>query len=174
MYNYRPPRRPKKATLLVLILLFASTTALGVSALAPPLPRLWQCVGLLLLIPAIQLVSRYFLLQYLYRLRPNAGGGVDFEVYTYRRGDRMQLVCRVALSEMVRITPIGQKSADRPAGIRRFSYLPDLAPAGAVVISVKNADGDSEIAVLPDEGMLSLLRQGMQPPELFDPAKKTE
>ena len=78
MYDYRPPRRPKKAALLVLILLFASTTALGVSALAPPLPRLWQCVGLLLLIPAIQLVSRYFLLQYLYRLRPNADGGGGF------------------------------------------------------------------------------------------------
>jgi len=139
----------------------AAATAFAAATVAPPTPYLWQCLGLLLLIPVTHLISRYFLLQYLYRLRSYEDGRVDFEVYAYRRGNRMQLVCRVALSEIVAVTSHGAKGADAATDAKRFSYLPDISPAGAVVLSVQNADGASEVAILPDEGMRRLLEEAV-------------
>ncbi len=156
MYDYRVPRQNAKAKLLALGLLMLSAAAFVGSAFTP-YPAILQCVGLACLFPMIQLVARYMAVQYLYRLRPYEDGNVDFEVYAYRGGARMQLVCRIGLEEVVAVTPLSPENKKAPKGMKRYGYQMDIAPEGAVVVSITNADGDCELLLVPDayiEGVL--------------------
>ena len=105
MYDYKPTRTNANAKIAVTILLAAAVIAFVGSGLVPKYPSILQCIGLCLLIPVIQITTRYLILQYLYRLRTQDDGSVDLDVYTYRGGSRMQLVCRVGLSEITAAVP---------------------------------------------------------------------
>ena len=164
MYDHRPSRTDATAKRAVFLLLVAAAAALVGSALVPSGSLALQCLGLFLLLPATQLAARYLALQYLYRIRPREDGSTDLEVYTYRGGARMQLVCRIALSDVKEISPLTKENRKPQAGTKRYHYAPDMHPANATVLSVDNADGACELLLAPDETMLTLLRSGMQPP----------
>ena len=150
MYDYRPPRQNAKARMLVLMLLILSVASFACSAMMPQYPMILQCVGLLLLLPMIQITARYLVIQYLYRLHPYEDGNVDFEIFSYRGGARMQLVCRVGLEEVVAVAPLREENKRAPHGIRRYPYQPDMGPRDALVVSIRNGDGDCEILIAPD------------------------
>lgn len=158
MYDYKPPRRNATAKILCLLLFAASAVAFVGSAFVPAYPIILQSLGLLLLVPFIQIFGRYLVLRYLYRVRPYEDGSADLEIYTYRGGDRMQLVCRVALSEITAAVPLTRENKKPPHGVRRYNYCPDIGPTGALVLSVTNGDGDCEILLSPDEHMTALLQ----------------
>lgn len=158
MYDYRVPRQNAKARLLALLFLMLAVGAFVGSAFTP-YPAILQCVGLACILPTIQLVARYMVLQYLYRLRSYEDGNVDFEVYAYRGGARMQLVCRVGLEEVVAVTPLGDENKKAPSGIKRYGYQMDIAPVGAVVVSIRNSDGDCELLLVPDAYIEGALRE---------------
>ncbi|MBE6555818.1 MAG: hypothetical protein E7663_06290 [Ruminococcaceae bacterium] len=162
MYEYRPRKTNHRAATAVALLLAASVTAFIGAALFSFYPSILQCVGLCLLIPVIQLTSRYLVLQYLYRVRSYDEGGADLEIFSYRGGSRMQLVCRVALSDITAIHPLGEQNRKPPHRVHRYDYCPDLSPLNAVVLSVANGDGEQEIQLSPDERMLTLLQGGMR------------
>lgn len=156
MYEQKPKRSSPTARIAVTLLLLASIAAFGGSAFTPT-PVVLQCVGLCLLLPMIQIVGRHFLLQYLYRVRTLEDGNVDFEVFTYRGGDRMQLVCRIGLEEITAATPLSAENKKPPHGKRRYNYHPDLAPKSGLVLSISNGDGECEILLSPDERLTALL-----------------
>ena len=158
MYDYRVPRQNAKAKLLALLFLMLTVASFAGSAFTP-YPAILQCVGLACLFPMIQIVARYMVVQYLYRLRPYEDGNVDFEVYAYRGGARMQLVCRVGLEEIVAIAPLCAENKKAPKGIKRYGYQMDIAPKGAVVVSITNGDGDCELLLVPDTYIEETLRE---------------
>lgn len=151
MYDYIPNRQNQKARVVVLCLALGAVAAFFGSAYLPAYPAILQAIGLALLVPLIQITGRYLVLHYLYRLRERDDGQVDFEVYSYRGGTRMQLICRVGLDEIVATAPLSAENKRPPAKMRRYSYLPDIAPARATVVSVRNQDGDCELLLAPDE-----------------------
>lgn len=157
IYEYRPPRGNGKARLATALLLLASLIAFAGAALLPAYPFILQCVGLCLLIPVIQITARYLVVQYLYRLREREDGTVDFEVFSYRGGARMQLVCRVALSEITAAKPLDAANRASPREMRRFTYHPDMRPDSGLVLSVTNYDGDCEILLAPDAYLTEVL-----------------
>ena len=173
MYEYRPPHRNARAKVICAALFAAAAVAFAGSALVPLYPVILQCLGLALLVPFIQVLGRFVVLQYLYRVRPYEDGSADLEVYTYRGGNRMQLVCRVAFSEIRRVTPLTGQNKKPPHGLRRYNYSPDIAPVGAIVLSVTNGDGDSEILLVPDE-MLRAMLENAAPPVGPDQAKQSK
>lgn len=150
MYDYKPPRGGGRARLITALLLLAAMIAFAGSALVPLYPFILQSVGLCLLIPVIQITARYLVVQYLYRLREREDGTVDFEVYTYRGGARMQLVCRVALAEITAAEPFSDANRAVPKDKRRYTYHPDMRPNGGLLLSVTNYDGDCQILLAPD------------------------
>ena len=150
IYEYRPPRGNGKARLATALLLLAALIAFAGSALVPLYPFILQCVGLCLLIPVIQITARYLVVQYLYRLREREDGTVDFEVFSYRGGARMQLVCRVALSEITAAKPLTAANRTAPKDKRRYTYHPDMRPDVGMVLSIANYDGSCEILLAPD------------------------
>ena len=150
MYDYKPTRTNAKAKIAVLICLAASGVAFVGGSMVPKYPSILQCIGLCFLVPVIQITARYLILQYLYRLRQQDDGSVDLDIYTYRGGSRMQLVCRVGLSEITAATPLTEANKRPPEGVRRYNYHPDLKPTGGLVLSITNGDGDCELLLAPD------------------------
>ena len=151
MYDFRPSRQNRKAHLIVLLLVACAVGLFIGSGLVPGYAVIWQSLSLVLLVPAIQLIARYLAVQYLYRLREYEDGNVDLEIYTYRGGSRMQLVCRIGLEEITAAVPLSAQNRRAPKGMRRYRYCPDLAPAQATVLSVTNADGECELLLAPDQ-----------------------
>ena len=160
MYDYRPPRQSPKAKSLALCLFCASVLCFVLSAQLPALSVLPQCVGLALLLPMIQIVARYIIQQYLYRLRPYEDGNVDFEVYSYRGGSRMQLVCRIGLEEITAVMPLAA-AKEKKAG-PRYNYHPDLFPKEGVVVFLSNADGECSLLLSPDGHLTEVLTAAAQ------------
>lgn len=158
MYEYRPPRQNVIARVLVLGLLLLAIAFFILSAQLPQLAVPFQALGLLLLLPIIQIVTRYLATRYLYRLVPYESGEVDFEVYAYRGGSRMQLVCRVGLDEITATAPLSDANRRAPRGMRRYNYAPDIRPQSAVVLSITNGDGDCEVLISPDERIFAALQ----------------
>jgi hypothetical protein len=158
MYEYRPPHRNAIARLLALgLFLLAVATFVTAAFVQPPFVVICQSVGLVLMVPTIQILTRYVVARYLYRLCPYEDGNVDLEVYSYRGGARMQLVCRVGLEEITATAPLTDANRKAPAGIRRYNYAPDIRPADALVLSITNEDGDCEVLICPDEKLTAAL-----------------
>ena len=157
MYDYRPLRKSYAAHLVVLLLFLLSAASFISSAFVPKFPALLQSLGLLLLVPAIQLIARYMAVSYLYRLHTLEDGTTDLEVFSYRGGDKMQLVCRVGLYEITATAALGKENRRAKKGVHRYNYSPDLSPKDALVLCVTNGDGDCEILLCPDERMREIL-----------------
>ena len=150
MYDYRPSRQNYKAHVAVLALILCALALFIGSGFLPGYAVVAQSLSLILLVPAIQLISRYLVPQYLYRLREYEDGNVDLEIYTYRGGSKMQLVCRIGMEEITAALPLSAGNARAPKGMRRYNYCRDLAPQSALVLSITNADGDCELLLSPD------------------------
>ena len=157
MYDYQPPRQNAIARLLTVTLFAISAACFVLSSLLPKLAVIPQAVGLILLVPAIQLITRYVVTRYLYRLCPYEDGNVDLEIYAYRGGARMQLVCRVGLDELTAVKVLCADNAKPTHGIRRYNYHPDMAPREGLVLSVANGDGTCEILLALDERLFAIL-----------------
>ena len=162
IYEYKPSRGNGKARIATVLLLLAALIALVGSALVPSYPFILQCVGLCLLIPVIQITARYLVVRYLYRLREREDGTVDFEVFSYRGGARMQLVCRVALAEIKAARPLDAENRAAPHGLRRYTYHPDMLPDTGLVLSVTNYEGDCEILLAPDAYMTDVFARAAE------------
>lgn len=162
MYEYRPARQNVIARVLILGLLLLAVAFFILSAQLPQLAVPFQALGLVLLLPIIQLVTRYLVTRYLYRLVPYESGEVDFEVYSWRGGDRMQLVCRVGLEEITAVTPLSATNRRAPRGMRRYNYAPDMRPTAATVLSITNGDGACEVLICPDEKMLHAFQNAIK------------
>lgn len=164
MYEHKPKRTNYTAKLAVAFCFAAAAIAFVGASLVPRYPSILQCIGLCLLVPVIQITARYLVLQYLYRVRECEDGSVDFEIFAYRGGSRMQLVCRVGLSEIVSAAPLSGANKKAPHGIRRYNYHPDMGPREGLVLSITNGDGDCEILLSPDKGLSDILTRAAKRP----------
>ena len=160
IYEVKPQRKSMRAATLLLLLLPLVAIAFGAASLFAAYRAILQCVGLLLLIPVIRILARYFLVQYLYRLCVREDGVIDLEVFTFRGGSRMQLVCRVGVDELTAVLPLTEENEKPPHGVRRFNYHPDMAPREGLLLSVKNGDGTCEILLANESELYRLLTRG--------------
>lgn len=158
-YDYRPTRQNYLAHSTVLLLFLFSGVFFGISGFMPGGSVMWQILGLALLLPAIQLIARYMASRYLYRLHTYEDGHVDLEIFLYRGGDRMQMVCCVELGEIVAAQPLTKENARAAKGVKRYGYAQDLRPSAATVLTLSNADGTCEILFCPDEYMHRVLTE---------------
>ncbi|MBE6702294.1 MAG: hypothetical protein E7585_02640 [Ruminococcaceae bacterium] len=175
MYEYRPQRKNHIALFLVIGLLLLAAASFVTSAFfEAPARTIIQAVGLIAIVPMLQIAARYLITRYLYRLCPYEDGNTDIEVYAYRGGARMQLVCRVGLEEITAATPLSNANRKSPKGIHRYNYAPDIRPVGGLVLSITNGDGDCEVLLCPDERLTEILSTPYTPPVLSAEAAISE
>ena len=170
MYEYKPVRTNSIAKLLIIAFLLLALLSFAVSAIVPGYAVIPQTVGLILLVPMIQIMTRFVTTRYLYRVQAYGDGNADFEVYSYRGGARMQLVCRVGLEEITAIEPLTPANRKAIKGLRRYNYSPDIRPKNGMILSVTNADGDCQVLICPDDRMTALLT----PNAVLDLMQETE
>ena len=157
-YDCRPVRQNYGAHLLTLTLLALAGVSFALSGFAA-YPVLPQILGLIFVLPAVQLVARYLASRYLYRFRTYEDGQAELEIFVYRGGARMQLVCCIGMDEITAISPLTRENARAPKGCKRYNYAQDLRPREALVLRVSNRDGECEVLFCPDEGLSRLLSQ---------------
>lgn len=160
-YDYRPQRQNYTAHAIVVLLFLLSGLCFGFAGFFPLPGFLWQALGLAVLLPAIQLIARYMASRYLYRLHTYEDGHTDLEIFLYRGGDKMQLVCRTDLAQITAVAFLGAENAAPPKRLKRYHYVQDLRPAQATVISISNEDGECEILFCPDEYMHRVLQEAV-------------
>ena len=161
-YDYRPARQNYGAHLIVLALFAACGVSFWLSCIMP-YAVLWQVLGLVFLLPAIQLIARYLASRYLYRFRTYEDGQTELEIYVYRGGAKMQLVCCIGMNEITAIAPLTKENARAAKGCKRYNYAQDLYPREAAVLSISNADGTCEVLFCPDRELYRLLAQYAHP-----------
>lgn len=156
MYEYKPQRQNNIATLLIVAFFLLALTSFGVSAFVT-VAWIPQTLGLLLMVPMIQLMTRYMATRYLYRISPYEDGNVDLDIYTYRGGSKMQLVCRIGLEEITAAAPLTEANRKPAKKMRRYNYCPEMFSKNALVLSITNGDGDCELIFCPDERMADIV-----------------
>ena len=161
MYDYIPVRKGILARLLALFLFLLTVGLLILSTQLDKAAPFVQSAALLLLLPTVQIVTRFIIIRYLYRIAPYESGEVDFEIYSYRGGNKMQLICRVGLEEVTAVTPLGDENRKPQKGVPRYNYCPDMKPQNAFVLSVTNADGRCEVLLQPDDKLLEIFRSAV-------------
>lgn len=163
MYEFKPQRQNSIAMLLIGALFLLALVSFGISAFVP-IKWIPQTVGLLLMVPMIQLMTRYVATRYLYRICPYEDGNVDLDIYAYRGGSKMQLVGRIGLEEITKAEPLGEGNRKPPKKMRRYNYCPQMFTKEALVLSITNGDGDCEIILCPDAKMAEILtpKNGVQ------------
>lgn len=172
MYDHRPNHQNRVAARVLACLFAISAVALVGAAFLPKYPVILQTVGVCMFVPIIQISVRFVLSKYLYRIKERESGGADLEIYLYRGGAKMQLVCRIGLDEIRAVLPLGKENARPPQGIKRYNYCPDLSPTQATVLSVRNGDGDCELLLYADARMLEIFSRAAA--DLTDPASQPE
>lgn len=156
MYEFKPQRQNGIAHLLIGALIALSLASFLISAFVP-MAWIPQTVGLILMVPMIQLVTRYVVTRYLYRICPYEDGNVDLDIYAYRGGSKMQLVGRIGLEEITKAEPLGEGNRKPPKKMRRYNYCPQMFSKEALVLSITNGDGDCEIIFCPDAKMADIV-----------------
>ena len=160
-YDCRPIRQNYTAHAIVVLLFVFSGVSFALSGFMPPSGVLWQMLGLVLLLPAIQLIARYMASRYLYRLHVYEDGRADLEIFLYRGGDKMQMVCCVSLADITAAAPLCANNARAPKGVKRQDYAPDLHPLRALVLSVSHAESVYEVLFCPDEYLTRVINDAI-------------
>ena len=165
-YEVCPKRQNHKAHRLV-ILFFA--LAAGLLVLAGFMGRfavLVQSLAILLLLGPIYLTGKFLNMRYLYRVSVKEDGSIDFDVFSYRGGTKMQLICRLYLWEITDVAELGEANKKPPKNIPRYAYCADMSPERALVLSVNNEDGACEVLISYDEKLAELLKTKQARPVL--------
>ena len=157
MYEYKPQRTNGIALYFIALFFAAAIASFVASAFLPVASWIPQTIGLLLMVPMIQLITRYMATRYLYRICPYEDGNVDLDIYAYRGGSQMQLVCRLGLEEITAAKALCDENRKPPKKIKRYNYCPEMFPRNALVLSITNGDGDCEIIFCPDERMAKIV-----------------
>lgn len=123
-----------------------------------------QFAGVLLLVTALLIYVRFIAARYSYEIATDTEGTPLF-VVRQQTGKRITTLCRIALAEIVSVTP--ESRAERrahktPKDVRRYFYTPSIAPAKSVRIYAVNRYEKAEIVIEANDDYLALLRSDIE------------
>ena len=131
------------ATLASAFLLFA------LSMLMPLYRGLISLGGMICLVAALTFYTRYISPIYYYDFTDD-GHGTGLFVVRQMVGKRQSTLCRIAFGEIKKVERVTQKSAKAhktPAGYRKYSYMPTLAPEFYYRLTIENSYEKAEILI---------------------------
>ena len=162
MYSFTPKKTNNIATVLVATLFLAAAVVFLFPAIFRNMPYtgFLQAAGLVLIIAALAVMSRYHFKYFTYVVRENGEGQPDLDVVE-AQGKRRYTVCRVALGniESVQLMNDGNREELRKKckGRKKFAYVCDIAPTEQVYVFVTEC-GDPLVLILAyDETLVNLI-----------------
>ena len=128
-----------------------------------------QLIGMVLLVAAVTLYTKYLSAKYFYEIVFDTEGTPLF-VVNQMIGKRMTTLCRIALYEIVRIDGENseeQKNHKTPGGVKRYNYSPTLMPDRVFRIYTSGRHERAEIIVeFTDEAAIMLSEYAKEAREL--------
>lgn len=157
MYEHIPKRTNNKAFIATFVL-FAGAAAMFIfSVTFTEIKPMWpiQLAGVIMLIPAVMLVTRYITRSFMYKTEAT-DRGTDFTV-TEIAGKRRTVVCRIALASITESRVVLRGKDEKKPKARIFDYRPDLLPDKSILIRSNEGGEDIYIFLAYDEALLSIL-----------------
>ena len=153
MYRYEPKsKKTWEKTLLLLFLLlgviaFATSTIRGIL-----FPSLLQLFAVFMLVGVVMITSRCLMRRFIYSVEPREGASegepldlVITEVY----GNRMSVVCRISVADVVEVTSITPESRKEISALTKgklvYRYTEELFPTDYRMLTTRM---DEEIAYI--------------------------
>ncbi|MBR2721290.1 MAG: hypothetical protein IKB75_00755 [Clostridia bacterium] len=167
MYRYRPNGERKLEKRLVLFLLIFCVICFACAGIPGVfLPAALQILGVCCLFGAVILLLRYLLRSYCYAVEAREDGvtGDLWDlVITERYCNRTSVVCRISLSEVEQIediTPQSRKEiARRTKHARVYSYIGELLPADARLLTLHGEDGCIYLKIQANDALIAAIEQ---------------
>ena len=162
MYSFTPKKTNNTASALIGVLLVAAAVAFLFPALSRDMQYagILQSLGLVFIIAALAVMSRYSFKYFTYEVRENNGQSPDLDVVE-TQGKRRYTVCRVSLSNIESVERMTEKNKDalkaKCNGRKKFSYLADIAPKDALFVFVTECGEPLALILAYDETLEKLL-----------------
>jgi len=162
MYSFTPKKTNNIATVLVAALFAAAAIVLLFPALfkAIPYAGFIQATGLVLIIAALAVMSRYHFKYFSYFVRENGGDGLDLDVVE-TQGKRRYTVCRVGVKNVESVEIENEKNRDelkkKCRGRKKFAYVCDIAPTNKTYVFVTECGEPLVLILAYDEKLVEIL-----------------
>ena len=162
MYTFTPKRSNNNANILIGALFFCAAVIYLLPALFPKMPYsgIFQSAGLVCIIAALAVMSRYCFKLFTYEIRQNGEGELDLDVVE-TQGKRRYTVCRVGLKNIERLEIMtGEKKKALKKGFsgrKKFYYLPDILPTRSIVLFVTECGEPLVLVLAYDEALVNIL-----------------
>ena len=148
-FTYRPSADKRRAFPLFFILIGCAAVFVAASLISPLYRGLLSLVAVFLLTGAVLVYQRYITADYIYAVREGGEGEAAF-VVTKRVGKRVTTLAYAQLYSIKCIeffTKDEYKARAKDKNIRKYNLVPTYSPDYIYVISLKNPNGEFEIAV---------------------------
>ena len=166
MYQYIPPKAPKKTTGIILLLLAAASVAVFFTTIFPNMPLRWllQLFAVCVLAAIIYITTRYVTRSYIYKLSPRDDtGAIDFTVTELTGGKHAVTVCRIGaenITDIFLVTPENRADMKKKSladGRKRFIYICDIQPPLTLLIFAEECGEPISIMISANGELAELL-----------------
>ncbi len=147
------PTKDKKAKRLSLLFILTGIVLTALSSILP-YRGIFQLIAVALVIIGVQLLVRYVLTDFLYRIEDREDGTSDFVVFK-KQGKNDVKVCHVSLSNTLEVY---RRTDKKPPCDTRFNYAQNLTDA-LTVLYHKDGEKRIEILIEPNEAFLNALME---------------
>ena len=138
-----------KARIAFIALLTGSFLLFVISTLLPLYRGLVSLGGMVCLVAALTLYTKYISPVYYYDFTDD-GYGTRLFVVRQMTGKRQSTLCRISFGEIKNVereTPQIRRSHKTPSGYRKYSYLPTLDPELSYRLTIENSYEKAEILI---------------------------
>lgn len=146
-FAVRPVPKNQNARTVFFVLLGAAAAAIAVSYVLTAYKGIVQLGGLILLVAAVMIYTRYVGSTYSYEVSADSEGTPIFLVCQLS-GKRRTALCRVDLADIVDIKTLSGEAyrAYKPeAGIKRYNYTPTLGPSEVHLVQVRSRTEKADV-----------------------------
>ena len=148
------------ARTLFVVCMASAFAFLAVSMLIPIYRGVVSLVGIVLLVAAITVFTKYISPIFYYDITFDSEG-VPLFVVRQMIGKRQTTLCRIALFEIVKVEKENieqRKQHKTPAGFIKYSYIPTIDPASAYRITSVSRYEKSEILIEASDEFASIIK----------------
>ncbi len=165
MYQYEPKSKKVREKTILLILLLIAVAAFA-SANIPGIlfPSLLQLFAVFALVGVVMIVSRCLLRRFVYQVGPreDAPEGTPYDlVITEIYGNRREVVCRIALTDIREITRITRENRKEISAItkrkRVYHYTEELFPEDYRMLTVEMEEEVFYIKIAANEDLIAAI-----------------
>ena len=158
-FSVKPKPSNNKARYIFVFCTSISFALILLSTFIPAYKGMVSLVGVSLLTLALMIYTKYIAPIYYYDITFDSEGNAVF-VVRQQTGKRCTTLCRIALSEIVKIEKQNaeqMKAHKTPMGVVKYSYLPTLSPSLAYRITTSGRYERAEILIESSEEFAGLL-----------------